>query len=172
MAELKLIIHASASRFSLSSFLMGIVQFINYLRPIQFISHVCILNERLSMLDEKIIKIEKSSSEATTMIERKLNFDCLSTSTQLYDTIEAYREAFGRVWSLHVSLNRCFGFSILVITLNGLLSTAFTLYYSILSHAKNITIDFIAAPSTHTLHLAVLFIVMIYICEESDATVR
>jgi 7tm Chemosensory receptor len=151
---------------------MGIVQFANYLRPIQFIAHVCIINERLSVLDEKIIKMKHQSEGATENIERKLSFDYLSTSTQLYDAIEAYREAFGRIWSLHVSVNRCFGFSILMITLNALLSTAFTLYYSILSHANNITIDFVAQPSTHTLHIAVLFIVMIYTCEESDAAVR
>jgi 7tm Chemosensory receptor len=132
-------------------------------------AHVCILNELLVALDEKIVKLDNRSE---TTIERKLNFDYISTSTQLYDTIESYREAFGRIWSLHVSINRCFGFSILMITLNALVSTAFTLYFNILSHVKNITIDFIAQPSTHMMHIAVLFVFMIYTCEQSDAAVR
>lgn len=143
------------------------MQFVNYLRPIQFSAHVLVLNECLDALDEKIIELDNQS----TTIERKLNFDYLSTSTQVYDTIESYREAFGRIWSLHVSINRCFGFSILMITLNALLSSAFTLYFSILSHAKNITIDFVAQPSTHMMHIAVFFVFMVYTCEQSDAAV-
>lgn len=151
----------------LSSFLMGIVQFLNYMRPLQFIAHVSMLNERLRMLDDKILKI-KSHPEKH---DGKLNFDCFSTSTILFETIEVYRETFGRIWKLHESLSYCFGLSILVITLNALMSAAFSLYFSILSHSNNITIDFIAEPSLHTFHISILFVIMIYTCETSGAIV-
>lgn len=151
----------------LSSFLMGIVQFLNYMRPLQFIVHVSMLNERLRMLDDKIQKI-KSHPEKH---DGKLSFDCFSTSTLLYETIEVYRETFGRIWKLHETLSYCFGLSILVITLNALISTAISLYYSILSNSKVITIDFIANPSLHTFHISILFVIMIYTCETSAAIV-
>lgn len=147
---------------------MGIVQFINYLRPIQFIMHVSILNERLKTLDEKIIKLKIQSASR----DRGLSFDFLSASTHLFVTIEECRDVFGRIWRLHQSLNFCFGFSLLTITLNAFLCSTFTIYFNILANAQNVTIDFITQPTLHTFHIAALFVVMVYTCETSGSLVK
>lgn len=142
---------------------MGIVQFTNYLRPMQFITLVSILNERLKLLDDKIVKI-KIQSESH---DGDFSFNHLSSSTLLFDKIEVFRETFTRIWKLHVSLNFCFGLSILVITGNAFLAAAFTLYFTILDNSKVITNEFIIQPMVHTFHIAVLFIIMVYTCNES-----
>lgn len=150
------------------SFLMGIVQFTNYLRPVQFIVHVSVLNERLKLLDDKIIKIMTRSDRKR---DAKMKFDDLSTSSLIFDAIEVYREAYGRIWRLHESLSHCFGFSILVITLNAFLSAAITLYFSVVLLSQAITVDFITQPLIHIFHISILFVVMIYSCECSNALV-
>lgn len=150
---------------------MGIVQFSNYLRPIQFVMHVCEINDELQLLDDMIAEI---SARPENLIDR-MKFDCLSSSTKLYDAIEVHRETFGKIWKLHQSLCHCFGFSILVITLNGFLSATFTFYFSILMDSRKnsniISTEFITKPLLHTTHIAILFVVMIYSCDMSDALV-
>lgn len=146
---------------------MGVVQFMNYSRPVQFIVHVSALNESLQRLNEKVSKLKTQSD----LHDEVFNLDYLSTSTLLYNKIEVYRETFNKIWSAHESLNRCFGFSILVITLNALMTAAFSFYFSILSLSKNITVAFIIDPSLHMLHILCLFILMIHTCETSNALV-
>lgn len=148
---------------------MGIVQFTNYLRPMQLILLVSIVNEKLKLLDDKIVQIKNQSNSD----DEKLNFNYSSTSTMLYDKIEVYRETFTKVWYLHVLINHCFGMSILVITLNALLSAAFTLYYAILDHSKAIefTSEIITQPMVHTCHIAFLFIVLVTTCDKSNEIV-
>lgn len=150
-----------------SSLLANVVQFMNYLRPVQFIAHVSILNERLQLLDDKFLKLKAHSDQDNL----RLKFDYLSTSTRLYNTIEVYRKTFSVIWKLHKSLNHCFGLSIMVITLNALMSISFTLYFSISSISKNITVQFIVTTSLHTFHISFLFIVMIITCETSNELV-
>lgn len=135
------------------------------MRPVQFIAHVSILNERLKLLDDKILKIKLHSEQH----DGKLNFHC--QSTLLFETIEVYRETFGRIWKLHESLSYCFGSSILIIMLNALLSATYSLYFSILSYSNNLSIFFVAEPSLHTFHISILIVVMIYTCETSDTIV-
>lgn len=145
---------------------MGIVQFTNYLRPVQYSVHVSTLNELLMLLDNRIVITGAERQEG------RVNFDNLSSSTELFETIEVYREVYGEIWKVHQSLNHCFGFSILVITMNAYISAAFTLYFSVLSHAEELTFDFIAQPALHTFHIAILFVVMVYNCECSNAMVN
>lgn len=147
---------------------MGIVQFMNYLRLFQFVAHVSALNENLQCLCYEV-RETKTDSDSNDV---QFHTDYLSTSTALYDKIEDYRKLFGRIWKLHVLINQCFGFSILVITLNILLSIAFSLYLSVLSHSKNITVEFIVEPSLSSFHIIILFIFMINTCEKSDALVN
>ena len=147
-----------------SSLLVNVVQFMNYLRPVQFIAHVSILNERLQLLDNKFLKLKAHSDQDNL----RLKFDYISASTRLYDTIEVYRETFSRIWKLHKSLNHCFGLSILVIIFNALTSITFTLYFNISSSSENVTVQFIATPTLHTFHIFFLLIVMIFTCESSN----
>lgn len=147
---------------------MGFVQFSNYLRPVQFIVHVSIVNERLKILDEMVVRIKTQSEKH----DARLTFDCLLSSNALFDEIEKYREIFGKIWKLHVSLSQCFGFSILVITFNAFVSAAFTLYFGVVPSNKIVNLDFFIIPSLHALHIAILFIVMVYTCEASDALVN
>lgn len=144
--------------------LVGIVQFTNYLRPLQFIVHVSLINERVELLADKIKEIEKKS-------EGQISFDSTSSSTVLYNQIEVFREIFGRIWHQHKSLSDCFGFSMLVVTLNTFLGIAFTLYISILTKSKDISIEFVTHLPLHTFHIAIMFVGMIYTCERSDAVV-
>lgn len=146
---------------------MGVVQFMNYLRTFQFIAHVSELNKHLQHLDGKVLKLKAKSEQH----DEKINLDYLSTSTVLYESIEIYREAFSKIWRLHESLNRCFGLSILVITLNALMSSAFNLYLSILTHSKNITVGFISGPALHSFHITILFFFLVHTCQNSDALV-
>jgi hypothetical protein len=146
---------------------MGMVQFTNYLRPMQFILLVSIINEKLELLDDKIVTIKNQSDGD----DEKLNFNYSSTSTMMYDKIEVYRGTFARVWNLHVLVNHCFGMSILVITLNAFLSAAFTLYYAILDHSKTVASDFITQPVIHTCHIAFLFVVLVTTCDRSNGIV-
>ena len=146
---------------------MGIVQFTNYLRPMQFITLVNILNERLKLLDDKIVKIKNQSD----CDDERINFNYTSTSTLIFDKIEVCRELYAKIWNLHVLLNHCFGMSLLVITLNAFLSAAFTLYYAILDHSKTVASDFLTQPLVHTCHIAVLFVVLVISCDKSNETV-
>lgn len=146
---------------------MGIVQFTNYLRLVVFLGHVSMLNERLKLLDEKIVKIKSQSQQH----DGKLHFDYIATSTLTYDTMEVYRKTFGEIWKLHQLMCRSFGFSLLAITLNALTSAAISLYFSILSHSKNVTIDFVAEPSLHTFHIGILFVILVNTCETSNELV-
>jgi 7tm Chemosensory receptor len=143
---------------------MGIVQFTNYLRPMQFITLVSILNERLKLLDDKIVKIKNQSDSD----DEKFNFNYSSTSTMVFDKIEVYRETFAKVWKLHVLLNHCFGMSILVITLNAFLSVAFTLYYAILDHSTNVPMEILTQPMVHTCHIAAFFVVLVTSCDKCN----
>lgn len=149
--------------------MLGIVQFNNYLRAIQFVIHVSLLNDRLKVLDDKVIKIKVQSEGRDG---RKFNFDCLSTSTELYESIELHRETFTRIWKLQTSLNECFGLSVLVITMNALFAATFTLYFNIITNSRNITPTFVTQPAIHVFHLAILFIVMVNSCEDSGVLVN
>lgn len=142
----------------------GIVQFTNYLRPMQFITLVSVLNERLKLLDDKIVKINIQSESH----DGRFTFDHLTTSTRVFDKIEVYRETFTKIWKMHELLNCCFGMSILVIMMNACLSAAFTLYFTILDSSKMVTSEFITQPAIHTFHIAFLFVVLVHTCDTSN----
>jgi hypothetical protein len=133
----------------------------------QFITLVSILNERLKLLDDKIAKIKIQSDND----DAKFNFHYSSTSTMMFDKIEVYRETFVRIWKLQVLLNHCFGLSLLVITLNALLSAAFSLYYAILDHSKTVQTEFLTHPVIHTCHIAALFVILVDSCDKSNEIV-
>lgn len=100
-----------------------------------------------------------------------MNFDSASSSTVLYNTVEVYREVFGKIWQQHEALNDCFGLSILAITLKAFAGIALPLYINILTHSDNISNDSITHPTLHTFHITFMFFIMIYTCERSDAVV-
>lgn len=146
---------------------MGIVQFTNYLRLMQFVMHVSMLNEELELLSSIINKLSSPSEN----ISDRMRFDCLSSSTKLFEDIEVLRHAYGMIWRVHQLLCRCFGLSLLVIIFNAFLSATCILYFSILINSRNITITSITQPLLHTLHIAVLFLITVNSCEASDALV-
>jgi hypothetical protein len=74
-----------------SSLMTEIVQFTNYLRPMQFITLISILNERLKLLDDKFVKIKTQSDIHD---DESFNFSHRSSSTLMFDKIEVYRENF------------------------------------------------------------------------------
>lgn len=161
-----LIIHCNLSSSSSSSFLIGIVQYINYLRPIQLIAHVGILNERLNHLDDKILKIVKQTKKYD---EKYLNFEASLSSTVLFETIEVYREVYGRIWSMHETLSHCFGASIFIILLNGCLSGGITMYFSVVwSNHAIFSLENFTTPMLHSFHIISIFMILIQTCEESQ----
>lgn len=138
---------------------MCIVQIMNYHRPFLFILLISILNEQLQLLDQKIMKFASTTDDRS------------QTQTFIYETIEDYRKKIDKIWQLHELLNDCFGFSNLVITLNAMVCASTSLFFSILYHSKFITIEFIAQPSLHTFHIAILFVTMVYTCDTSNSLV-
>lgn len=78
---------------------MGVVQFMNYLQAVQFIAHVSALNERLQLLDEKVLKLKARSD----LHDVRFSLDYRSTSSVLYETIEVYlyRKTVSNIWKSH-----------------------------------------------------------------------
>lgn len=149
---------------SFSSYLLGTVSCLNYLRPVQFIVHVCMLNEKLKCLDDKIKNPQYTPAQQDGNMES-------SSTEQVCRLIESYRQAYGKIWKQHELINDCFGFSILSITLIAFTNYAVTFYNSVLDNSKYVTMDFIVQPAVHTFHITILLAVLIKTCETSDELV-
>lgn len=143
------------------------MQFVNYLRPVQFVTHVCILNDRLKLLDEMIMKLRFLSEKPDAPFG-----PVKSMKTRIYEMTEDYRSVFGKIWMQHRTLNDCFGFSLVSITLNTFLNITSAFYFSIRENAEKFSLEFITQPIFHTFHIIILFAITIKTCEKSDELVR
>lgn len=137
---------------------------LNYLRPVQFIVHVCMLNEKLKSLDDKIKNLRYIPTLRDADVES-------SAAEQVFELIESCRQAYGKIWKQHELINDCFGFSILSITVIAFTNYAVTFYNSLLDDSKYVTMDFIVHPTVHTFHVTILLAVLIRTCETSDELV-
>lgn len=130
----------------------------------QFIVHVCMLNEKLKCLDDKIKSLKHIPAQRDGDLE-------YSSAEQVCRLIESFRQAYGKIWKQHELINDCFGFSILSITLIAFTSYAVTFYSSVSDNSEYLTMDFIVQPAVHTFHITILLAVLIKTCETSDELV-
>lgn len=154
--------------FSQRRIVGGIIQLFKYLRLIQFIIAVNIINERLELLDDMIVATKHQLERSGTRSSAFSTF----TSTQVYLTFERYRKTYTRIWHLHMIVNDYFGISNLLNTVNIFLSVALNIYNTIVSHSTNLSTLVLADPFQNISHVCILFIVMIAACRKSDKIVR
>jgi len=150
-------------------YLFALIQLTNYLRPIQYIAYVFMINERLSILNQNMEKlkesVEKSRNDPEILSFIKINS---MTSTNIFEAAENIRETFNHIWKLHQLINDCFGSSILIITVNAFFSAAFSIYFSATVNSGNISVALFQDPAIHSLHIAIIFIFLTNTCERSN----
>lgn len=83
-----------------------------HIRFIQFIFCVNIINERLKHLDNLIVNLRNKLAKSGDTPSMNVS----SSSTEVFLTVENYRELYGRIWRLHKMVNDYFGMTILLNT--------------------------------------------------------
>lgn len=146
----------------------GIIQVTKYLRLIQFMIAVNIINERLEQLNKQITatrqRLEKSRTHSSI-------FSSFS-STQVFLTFERHREIYAKIWTLYTIVNDYFGVSNLFNIVNIFLTVAYNIYNTIVSHSTNLSTLVLADPFQNVSHVCILLIVMVATCRKSDKIVR
>ena len=138
-----------------------------YLRLIQFIVCVSIINERLEHLDNLIVSIKNKLAKT----DGRPNIYLTSTNTQMYLTIENYRELYGKIWRLHVMVNEYFGLTILLNTISAFITGGYNIYITIIANARNMSLVALADPFQSMGHIFIVYIVIVHTCCTSDKLV-
>jgi 7tm Chemosensory receptor len=143
----------------------GVIQITKYLRLVQFIISVNIINERLEDLDRQIASHHENSGTHSSLFSS-------FTSTHMFLKFENYRENFSKIWNLHMIVNEYFGMSNLFNIINISLSVAFNIYGTIISQSRNLSLLILVDPFQNISHVCILLIMMIATCRNSDKIVR
>lgn len=153
---------------SLKRTLFVTIQTIKFLRLLQFIVSVEIINERLEQLDYQIISTCRQLEQYGTRSSIFSSF----TSTRVYLTFESHREMYAKIWNLYTIVNEYFGLSILFNMINIFIAGAFNIYSTIVSHSSHISTMIFVDPFENVSHACILIVVMIDTCRKSDKIVR
>ena len=138
-----------------------------YLRLIQFIVCVSIINERLKHLDNLIV----SMRDKLAIHDDVPNMYLASTKTQIYLQIENYRELYGKIWRLHVMVNEYFGLTILLNTVSAFITGGYNIYMTIIANARSLSLAALADPFQSMGHIFIVYFVIIHTCCTSDKLV-
>lgn len=150
--------------------LVGIIQFNNYLRAMQIMAIVGVVNNLLTHLSEKMTReLRICETELADDGKTTIKFDERATSMRHFELIEKWRELFMRIWRVQQQVNDCFGASFIVITMNAFLCQTFSFYFSIISTRR--FVDFFSQTFLHTFHITTVLVLLVVFCETTDKLV-
>lgn len=108
------------------------------LRPIQIQFFICLLENRLRLINEQLKKIAKHTNESMNCLGYEENsssntFVCSSSSLRIYDTLLNLKQIYSELYNICDLINATFGFSLLTILIESFVdftATCYWLYFS------------------------------------------